>query len=154
MNTGFIQRGCRSQLDNNTVCEGESCNICQLTRPAINACNINRFPEERLSCYICDGDANSTCANLDMHGNTLHARLCPIFRAEDTCFSTRAGGNVTRGCASSIPSGRCNHGVCGFCRGSNCNSGEFDSLNGAFSVQSTYKILAIAIVFLALIKNA
>lgn len=140
-------------MTNTTVCDNELCQRCQLTRPASDACNNGRFPTERLSCYVCDGDRNSTCADLDRIDATIHAQLCPIFRSDDTCFSTRAAGTVSRGCLSSAPRGRCDHGVCGFCRGENCNSGEFSTLNGAYTVQSYVKLLAVAFAFLAVISK-
>lgn len=145
---GHIQRGCGSELRNET-CDSELCQTCQLTGIGSAACNLDLFPQHRLSCYICDGDRNSSCANLDAANSTLHAQPCPIFRLEDSCFSTRAAGTVSRGCASSIPRGRCDHGVCGFCRGPNCNSGQFDSLNNALNIKIGFKLIAFVFAILA-----
>ena len=134
----------------NETCDSETCQTCQLTGIGSATCNLDAFPAQRLSCYICDGTRNSTCGILSRDDSTIHTQLCPIFREDDSCFSTRAAGNVTRGCASSIPAGRCNHGVCGFCRGFNCNSEDFDLLSSAYSVQIGIKLLALAIATLAL----
>lgn len=154
LDNGHLRRGCGAEVRNVTGCDGESetCQVCQLLDKGSAACNIEMFPSNRLSCYICDGDRNSTCATLDRDDASLHAQLCPIFRNDDSCFATRAGGNVTRGCASSVPRGRCDHGVCGFCRGPNCNSGEFDSLSSAFSMQHGVKFLALLAAIFAIIN--
>lgn len=142
-------------MRNATGCdvESETCQVCQLLSIGSTACNMEVFPSNRLSCYICDGERNSTCANLNRNDDvSLHAQICPIFRNEDSCFSTRAGGNVTRGCASSVPRGRCDHGVCGFCRGPNCNSAEFDALSSAFSMQYGVKFLSLLAAIFAIIN--
>jgi hypothetical protein len=150
-----MRRGCGSEVRNATGCgvESETCQVCQLVDRGSAACNVEMFPSNRLSCYICDGNRNSTCANLNLNDEEfLHTQLCPIFRNDDTCFSTRAAGTVSRGCGSSVPRGRCDHGVCTFCRGANCNSAEFDSLSSAFSMQHGVKLLALFAAIFAIIN--
>jgi hypothetical protein len=135
---------------NGTECDGEFCNVCQLIGGGSAACNTNILPVDRLTCYECNGDANSTCANLN--GTDISTIICPIFRNDDRCFSTRAGGNVTRGCQSSIPAGRCDHNVCGFCTGHGCNSLNFPQLNAAFGMHAAGKSLLLAAIAVALLR--
>lgn len=139
---GFTRRGCGSQL-NGTECEGELCNVCQLAAPGMSACNTMVLPIDRLTCHTCTGDLhNSTCASLN--GTNLHTAICPIFRNNDRCFATRAGGSVRRGCESSAPEGLCNNNACNFCLGHGCNNLEGPELNSAFGIQVVGKSLLLA----------
>ncbi|KAG5678318.1 hypothetical protein PVAND_008003 [Polypedilum vanderplanki] len=143
---GFTRRGCGSQL-NGAECVGELCNVCQLIAGSSSACNnILVLPQDRLTCHECSGEMDSTCGNLN--GTDLRPIVCPIFRNDDRCYATRAGGRVRRGCESNAPSGLCNNNACTFCLGHGCNNFNGPELNSAFGIQIEKSLLlAIIAVF-------
>lgn len=142
---GTTLRGCGS-LANDTTCFEELCQTCMLITPGSTPCNTVQLPADRLTCYNCTGEFNSTCGDLNRNDTMIHPISCPLFRNDDRCFATRQGGVVTRGCLSTAR-GRCdNPNSCSICFGHACNNLEASTLNSAFSIKSAINLTLIAFV--------
>ncbi|CRK95027.1 CLUMA_CG008513, isoform A [Clunio marinus] len=132
---GNVERGCLGRLPNETInaCETETCQVC--IGPG---CNGETFPTGRLSCIVCSGGENSTCA-----GNvTMSGTVCPIYADDDQCYVARPNGNWERGCLSSLTTRCLTNGTCSLCSGQGCNFGDF---NGAVNIHSSIQIFAFAL---------
>jgi len=142
---GQVVRGCSGNLDNETFhnCSSETCQTC-MNLDGLNphvACNNGLFPEGRISCIICTGGVNSTCAGV-FNGTMT---MCPLFASDDRCYVARPDGNYERGCLSSTT--RCRNERCHTCSGNGCNFVDFSS---AINIHSGAKLMAIVLLSIAL----
>uniref|UniRef100_A0A182T172 DUF753 domain-containing protein n=1 Tax=Anopheles maculatus TaxID=74869 RepID=A0A182T172_9DIPT len=83
---GSLQRGCMSDLSNETLCNAEdtsSCDIC-----SDNSCNKQAYPSNRLSCYQCSSERNSNCDGEQRREELLK---CRYHRNKDGCFTRMYG---------------------------------------------------------------
>lgn len=105
------------------------------------------LPIDRLQCYICSGERNSTCGAMNDTSLNEHKTHCPLFRADDQCVATRRNNMVERGCASVMHSVNCEvtHNCC---NGHGCNHMEWDLVltSGADSISSIIKTISIALI--------
>lgn len=140
-------RGCAITLDNVTAseCDSETCQTCMGTdiSGANEGCNSGIFPANRLSCVVCTGGENSTCAGQV----TAAPTICPVYDAEDRCFVARPNRNFERGCMSSSRT-RCRDGEsCLICIGNGCNLVDF---NSAINIHSGAKMIVFVLISIAL----
>ncbi|XP_070507546.1 uncharacterized protein [Chironomus tepperi] len=143
---GQTQRGCGSEIDT-TECNNELCTTCPLVAGTTVACNDLILPTDRLSCYTCSGDRNSTCGAMNDTSLTEHKIICPIYLDGDQCVATRRNDIVERGCFSSMHSVNC--GVThNCCNGHGCNHMEWDTVHlssSSVSINSIFKVVTIAL---------
>uniref|UniRef100_A0A182QYB6 DUF753 domain-containing protein n=1 Tax=Anopheles farauti TaxID=69004 RepID=A0A182QYB6_9DIPT len=82
---GSLQRGCLSDLTDETLCDTSdagSCNVCDASN-----CNSFVYPSNRLSCYQCNGWHSATC-NVDQRSlETGEPFRCRLHRSQDGCYT-------------------------------------------------------------------
>ncbi|GAB0097729.1 hypothetical protein DMENIID0001_133950 [Sergentomyia squamirostris] len=123
---GKTVRGCFQELDEgiSTFCPSNNCQLCS----GIN-CNRDIFPQDRITCYQCNGTEN---CHRDMTTIGEQAYPCRNYDYQDQCYTVQEGKFVYRGCMSDRTAEKetCNAaGVeCNKCTGQGCNSAPVLSL--------------------------
>ncbi|XP_049306648.1 uncharacterized protein LOC105222439 [Bactrocera dorsalis] len=114
---GVTERGCLSSLydDDFGSCLNGTAPYCQACKG--DSCNNELYPEERLSCHICDSLTDPTCTN-----KPDSVSVCPLYVAGDTCVTAYSDDVTYRGCSSSVRCDASQPRSCWQCEGAACNT--------------------------------
>ncbi|XP_017868180.1 PREDICTED: uncharacterized protein LOC108617050 [Drosophila arizonae] len=121
-NDGATTRGCLYDLDQTQFADcllgnSENCTVC-----ALDGCNREIFPANRLQCYGCSSADDSSCTS-----DPDQTAVCPWVSDTETCQTKLENGVTTRGCSSAIGCSSSDYRTCRSCSGNQCNS--IDLLN-------------------------
>ncbi|XP_053668179.1 uncharacterized protein LOC128718583 [Anopheles marshallii] len=97
---GSLQRGCLSDLTDDTLCNAGNSLVCDMCNE--NSCNKYAYPSNRLSCYQCNSGHTSNCDAEQRNDELLQ---CRFHRSKDGCFIRTYQDEVIRGCISDLGNG-------------------------------------------------
>ncbi|XP_065072616.1 uncharacterized protein LOC135697001 [Ochlerotatus camptorhynchus] len=122
---GHLNRGCST--DQEGICiEGPLCKQCK-----DHNCNVQLLPENRISCYQCDGDG---CEASKLQPSD--SKPCLVYGEDQFCY-TYAQDNitVTRGCSNDKLALVCDSEPCVPCHDKHCNSQDTVQANQLSCIQ-------------------
>uniref|UniRef100_A0A182W9K8 DUF753 domain-containing protein n=1 Tax=Anopheles minimus TaxID=112268 RepID=A0A182W9K8_9DIPT len=144
---GSLQRGCLSDLSNDTVCNAGSslsCDVC-----VGSSCNKLAYPSNRLSCYQCNSEYALNC---DAEQRNEELLKCRYHRNKDGCYIRTYQEDVIRGCISDLADGMdpCegwNRKDCRTCYEDGCNFISKTVLRNSSSIVGTEMWIALYCLF-------
>uniref|UniRef100_A0A182J6I2 DUF753 domain-containing protein n=1 Tax=Anopheles atroparvus TaxID=41427 RepID=A0A182J6I2_ANOAO len=146
---GNLQRGCESDLPEDSGCTVNSATSCELCSG--NDCNRNVFPTDRLSCYQCNSEQQTRCGAEQSVYNLERALLCRFHLENDGCFTKVNGDEVSRGCISDLEGTSVCDGLpsneCRTCYGADCNSFSDTAIRNSASHNVCAKIITCLLLF-------
>lgn len=127
-------------------------------------CNDGVYPNDRLQCYHCDGDADCTFKNTNSTTKEELLYACNLYQDDDQCFTAYGEGEIIhliipdekvfRGCLSdeSEISNACKKSPdsCKMCRESGCND-HMKSNNKSNSLGLWIGIIIVGVILIVLI---
>ncbi|XP_065076366.1 uncharacterized protein LOC135699970 [Ochlerotatus camptorhynchus] len=109
---GHLHRGCST--DREGICsEDPLCKQCK-----DHDCNVQLLPENRISCYQCDGDG---CQASELQPSD--SKPCLVYDEDQFCYTYAEDKfTVTRGCSNDKLASVCDSEPCVSCHDKHCNS--------------------------------